>query len=115
MSLLFYGWDGYDEIISNQAKMGDLLRKKLTDNGWTIINKSELPVICFSDEGYASDKNFTNVIIERIYQKSQSWLSVYPVKNIKAFRVCISNYNTTEHELDELVSELNFERENYFG
>jgi aromatic-L-amino-acid/L-tryptophan decarboxylase len=115
MSLLFYGWDGYDEIISNQAKMGDFLRKKLTDNGWTIMNKSYLPVICFSDEGYASDKNFTNVILERIYQKSQSWLSVYPVKNIRAFRVCISNYNTTEHELDELVSELNFERENYFG
>lgn len=113
MSLLFYGWDGYDEVISNQANMGDLLRKKLIGNGWMIINNTGLPVVCFTDKKYASDTNFTKVVLERIYKKSKSWLSVYPVRNVNAFRACISNYNTTEDDLDELVSELNFERENY--
>lgn len=115
LSLLFYGWDGYDEVISNQAKMGDLLRKKLTENGWSIMNNSELPVVCFTDEEYSSDKKFTKVILTKIYQNSQSWLSVYPIRNINTFRACISNYNTSESDLDELVKELNNERECYSG
>ncbi|MDG1859111.1 MAG: aminotransferase class V-fold PLP-dependent enzyme, partial [Emcibacteraceae bacterium] len=113
LSLLFYGWDGYDEVISHQAEMGDLLREKLTDNGWSLLNNTKLPVLCFTDEKFAEDENFTAEILKNIYKNGQSWLSVYPIGNIKTFRVCISNYNTTELELDELVAELNHERENY--
>ena len=113
LSLLFYGWDGYDQVISNQSVMGDLLRQKLINNGWSIMNNSALPVVCFMDEKYSSDINFTKVILERVYQKSQSWISVYPIKNVNTFRACISNYNTTEDDLDKLVCELNLERKYY--
>lgn len=113
LSLLFYGWDGYDDITSHQANIGELLRKKLSQNGWTIMNNTALPVICFTDEKHGKDENFTKTILEKIYQSQKSWISIYPVKNINTFRACITNYNTTENDLDELVSELNNERKNY--
>jgi len=113
LSLLFYGWDGYDDIISHQAHIGELLRKKLRHNGWTIMNNTALPVICFTDEKHGNDENFTKTILEKIYQSQKSWISIYPVKNINTFRACITNYNTEENDLDELVSELNQERKNY--
>jgi len=40
-------------------------------------------------------------------------ISIYSVKNINTFRACITIYNTVENDLDELVNELNHEREDY--
>lgn len=113
LSLLFYGWDGYEEIISHQAEMAEILRKKLTQNNWTIMNKTTLPVVCFTDGKHGKDVNFTKTILDKIYQSRKSWLSIYPINNINTFRVCITNYNTSEKELDELIHELNTQRKNY--
>lgn len=113
LSLLFYGWKGYEETINHQADMADLLRHKLTNNGWIVLNKSQLPVVCFTDEKNKNNENFTTQILENIYENGKSWLSVYPINNINCFRACITNYNTSETELDELIEELNIERDKY--
>lgn len=113
LSLLFYGWNGYDKVITNQANIGDLLRKKLIENHWSVINNTKLPVVCFTDKNYSSNEEFTNKILKSIYQMGKTWLSIYPIENMNTFRVCISNYNTSERDLDELISELNKERENF--
>jgi len=76
LSLLFFGWDGYENVVGHQSNMGNLLRKKLIDSG-------------------------------------KSWISVYPINQIPAFRACITNYSTTEKELDEFVEEINEQREKY--
>lgn len=113
LSLLLYGWKGYEQIIDHQAEMGNQLRRKLTGNGWIIKNDSALPVVCFTDEQFETDFNFTQSILNKITENGKSWLSVYPIQGVPAFRACITNYNTTEVELDELVDELNEERELY--
>ena len=113
LSLLFYGWNGYDKVMTNQANMGDLLRKKLIENGWSVMNSTKLPVICFTDETHSSDATFTQSILKTIYQQGQIWLSIYPIQNTNTFRVCITNYNTRENDLDELIQELNQEREKF--
>lgn len=113
LSLLFYGWSGYEKVINHQAKMGRYLRTKLIENNWIIKNSTELPVICFTDQQFESDTNFTKSILANILARGNSWLSVYPIKNVSTFRACITNYNTTETEIDELIQELNKEREAY--
>ena len=113
MSLLFYGWEGYQKTIEHQAEMGALLKKKLKDHHWTIKNNTPFPVVCFIDEEFEQDVNFTKKILTAILEKGKSWLSVYPINGILTFRACITNYNTTALELDELIDELNQERENY--
>lgn len=113
LSLLFYGWEGYQNTIEHQAQMGILLKKKLTDNHWVIKNNTPLPVVCFTDEKFANDANFTKKILNSILKRGKSWLSVYPINGVLTFRACITNYNTTELELDELINELNKERKDY--
>lgn len=113
LSLAIYGWEGYGEVIGHQAAMGDLFRKKLTENRWVILNHTPLPVICFSAEPHLDDPAFANAISQNIVRSGKSWISVYPVHGNSAIRVCITNYNTGEAELDELVGELNEERNLY--
>lgn len=114
LSLLFYGWDGYQKTIDYQTKMGNLLRTKLIENGWSIKNKTELPVVCFTKNQFENDKNFTKKVLDKILDNGKSWLSIYPIKGIYTFRACIINYNTKEKEINELIEELNKEVLNYF-
>ena len=111
LSLLLYGWDGYEKVIDNQAETGRYLKSKLKDNGWSIMNNTPLPVACFTDEKYKSDKEFTKSILNKILESGKSWLSVYPINGIPTFRVCITNYNTDEEDINELIDELNQERD----
>ena len=93
--------------------MGNLLKKKLIDSGWIIKNETGLPVVCFTDNRFETDFSFTKKILNNLISSGRSWLSVYPVKEIQTFRACITNYNTTEEQINELVDELNEERKNY--
>jgi len=113
LSLLFYGWDGYEEVIDHQTRMGNLLREKLHESDWHITNKSPLPLICFTDEANKDNPEFTATILKKVLDSGLSWISVYPVSGFPSFRVCITNYNTSEKDLDELISELNTQRRHY--
>jgi len=115
LSLLFYGWEGYQNVIEHQTNMGVLLRKKLRGNHWTIKNNTPFPVICFTDKKFEKDAQFTKHILNIILERGKSWLSLYPINGISTLRVCITNYNTTRLELNELISELNEARKDYLN
>lgn len=115
LSLLFYGWQGYEQTINHQAKMGQYLKNQLIENGWKIKNNTDLPVVCFAKSEFETDSNFPKEILDKILAKGKSWLSVYPINGIPTFRACITNYSTTEKEIDELVDELNDEVTSYVG
>jgi len=113
LSLQIYGWQGYDQVIGHQTKMGEILKQKLVNNNWSIINNTPLPIICFTDKSAQNDNNFTNTISKNIIDSGKSWISVYPINDLMTIRACVTNYDTTEKEIDELVSELNTQRKNY--
>ena len=52
LTLATTGWSGYAEVLRHQSEMGDLLRERLTESGWSVLNRTKLPVVCFtpSDE-----------------------------------------------------------------
>ena len=56
LSLMVAGWDGYAEAIRHQTAMGDLLRSRLREEGWTIRNQTALPVVCFTRPGVADEE-----------------------------------------------------------
>jgi len=113
LSLLFYGWQGYEQTINHQAETGRYLKSQLLKNGWIIKNNTDLPVVCFTKNEFENDSNFTKAILNNILANGKSWLSVYPIQGISTFRACITNYNTTKKEIDELIDELNKEVKSY--
>lgn len=115
LALMIFGWKGYEEIIGHQTEIGKKLKEKLTISGWTVMNSSPFPVVCFTDEKRAGNPEFTKTFIKDILDSGKSWLSLYPVFGIPTFRACITNYNTSEEDIEELVKELNAGRERFGG
>lgn len=113
LSLLFYGWNGYEQTINHQTRMGKLLKRQLIQNGWDIKNDTDLPVVCFTKAEFAKDTNFTSAILSNILANGRSWLSAYHINGTPTLRACITNYSTTADDITELIDELNKEVDLY--
>ena len=50
MSLAELGGAGLSGQIEHQARMGDLLKEKLTAAGWIVVNDTALPLWCVMHE-----------------------------------------------------------------
>jgi glutamate/tyrosine decarboxylase-like PLP-dependent enzyme len=113
LSLLFFGWDGYEEVINHQTDMGEYLRTSLTKNGWTITNQSAFPVICFTHPEYANDSEFATYITSKVVKSGLAWVSTYPVHGTLMVRACITNYSTQKSNIDHLVQLVNDAKNEY--
>jgi len=110
LPLLVFGWKGYEQTILRQIALGKTLKEKLIQNNWTIYNATDLPVLCFSDRNFAEDPDFASAIASTVVDTGKAWVSTYPVGNKFTIRACITNYSTSEKELDNLVASLNCAR-----
>ncbi|MDC8002958.1 aminotransferase class V-fold PLP-dependent enzyme [Aureisphaera galaxeae] len=113
LPLLVFGWEGYEETILHQIRMGDYLREQLLANGWKIYNHSQLPIVCFTDERMEEDAAFSKFVYDRTLEKGNAWIINYPYGKYATLRACITNYNTTEKHIDDLIDWLNENREEY--
>ena len=104
---MVFGWDGYSEVIEHQVQMGNLLRKKLAEDGWSVLNSTPLPLVCFTDAKRKNDLVFAKTLCERIVKSGEAWVSVYPVNGINTIRACITNYNTSVKYISSLVDIVN--------
>lgn len=107
LSLMVAGWDGYAEALRHQARMGDLLRQKLTTASWKVVNNTPLPVVCFTEAGREPDANRFTRIVNRLVESGRAWISMTRLAGgMPVLRACITSYRTTEDDLDELVAAL---------
>lgn len=113
LSLLMYGWKGYEVVIEHQVKMGDTLRKLLHLKGWKVLNQTSLPVVCFSHPVFQQDPEFVPWIAQSVVDSGKAWISSYPVNGQPALRACITNYDTQEEDLQVLVKLLETKRSDY--
>ncbi len=101
MSLLFYGWAGFEKTLNHHMDMGKALKEKLKNHDWKILNHTPLPIVCFSKENYTDDD--IKKICTHVVQSKKAWISTYPINEKLSLRACITNYATNENELDQLV------------
>ena len=115
LSLLVFGWQGYEKTILHQIEMGNYLRKQLHNNGWKIYNHTQLPIICFTDEILQHESAFSKFVYDRTLEKGNAWIINYPYEEFATIRACITNYNTNEKHIDNLIVSLNEIREEYLA
>lgn len=111
LSLLFFGWKGYQEVIEYQSNIGDYLDQQLEANGWTIKNTTPLPISCFTDDKFRDNPEFIPYVHKAILDNQQSWISIYPINGMPTLRACITNYQSNEKHIDQLINQLNRARE----
>lgn len=109
LSLAVAGWDGYTAAIRHQAAMGDLLREKLETAEWRVVNKTRLPVVCFVDAKNPAGQTATHIeaLARAVLASGDAWISsIRTYGDLAALRACITNFRTTEHDLDALITTL---------
>lgn len=94
------------ERIERQAEMADLLRAGLEQDGWQIVNRTPLPVVCFRRPEIA-DPDAYDALVNILHERGRVWISAVALPFIgPALRACITSYETGSAELRLLRSEL---------
>jgi glutamate/tyrosine decarboxylase-like PLP-dependent enzyme len=108
LSLCTAGWDGYAEALRHQIRMGDVLREMLVAAGWTVVNKTPLPLVCFRDAGSGRAPRFLEAVLGRVLARGEAWISLADLPHHgPVLRACITNYRTGRDDLVRLVDALN--------
>jgi glutamate/tyrosine decarboxylase-like PLP-dependent enzyme len=102
LALARYGESGYAGMIEHQTKMGDVLRESLQKAGWRIVNRTPLPLVCFTREGLD-----TSAFLAELQSRQIAWMSEVRIGgDTPALRACITSFRTTEADIDWVVSEM---------
>jgi glutamate/tyrosine decarboxylase-like PLP-dependent enzyme len=105
LSLAAAGWNGYEQVLRHQTKMGQVLRRRLIEEGWAIVNDTPLPLVCFTNRERLRDASAHQELADRIVASGKVWISMIQLGENKtpALRACITNYRTEENHIETLV------------
>jgi glutamate/tyrosine decarboxylase-like PLP-dependent enzyme len=107
MSLAELGGAGLSEQIEHQARMGELLKEKLTLAGWIVVNDTALPLVCVTHEDIRAGKCSIEDLVKSVQARGRVWISdVVLGRREHVLRACITSFRTQEEELNVLISEL---------
>ena len=107
LTLAELGEQGLAEMIERQASLGEELRGRLQKAGWSLVNRTPLPVVCATHPRILEGRTTVRAVVERVQARGQAWVSeVLLAGRTPAVRACITNYRTTSDDLVFLVEEL---------
>jgi glutamate/tyrosine decarboxylase-like PLP-dependent enzyme len=102
VSLATNGEQGHTAMIEHQTRMGELLKCLLAESGWTIVNDTPLPLICFSREGLDLGEFLRTLRAQQI-----AWMSEARIGCKLVARACVTSYKTTEQDVRWVVGQMN--------
>ncbi|TDD32205.1 pyridoxal-dependent decarboxylase [Actinomadura sp. KC06] len=106
LSLAVAGRAGYAEQLDRDAALADDLRERLKSTGWTIVNDTPLPVICFADPADGTWEHH-DALARRVVGSGRAWISPVRLAGRAALRACVISHRTTPSDIDELVQAVN--------
>jgi glutamate/tyrosine decarboxylase-like PLP-dependent enzyme len=105
LTLSTIGWNGYAHILRRQSEMGDLLREQLTSRGWRVVNRTKLPVVCFTPSNEEWDMAMHQRASDAVVESRSAWISTIMLGGKKpALRACITNYRTGPEHIETLLT-----------
>ncbi len=106
LTLAVAGWDTYARTLRHQVDMGHLLRRSLGDAGWNVINKTELPLVCFVDPADGGEAHLKE-IARRVVSSGEAWISTARIGGrTPVLRACITNFRTQAEDIAALIAVL---------
>ncbi len=107
MALAELGAEGYGAMIDRQVAMGRRLRAALEAAGWTILNQTPLPVVCFTHRRLESGDLTPAEVATRVSAGQDGWISAVLLPGRRpALRACITSFRTDEADVARLVDGL---------
>jgi glutamate/tyrosine decarboxylase-like PLP-dependent enzyme len=103
LSLAAAGWSGYGDHVERCIKLTELVEAESVARGWSIANSSPLAVLCVKPGPGSGD---ARSIVARVVASGRAWVAVASFEGDDVIRICITNGETTEADVMELVDTL---------
>jgi glutamate/tyrosine decarboxylase-like PLP-dependent enzyme len=98
------GWRGLGEHVERSVEVAERLKKKLLHSGWLAINDSGLAVVDLLPPPNLAD---ARTLVRRVVSSGRAWVAVTNFEGRDVVRICVTNGETGEPDIDELVAVLN--------
>jgi hypothetical protein len=93
--------------------MGDLLRDRLRESAWRVVNDTPLPTVCFVDANDNENNSLQRLkaISDAVVDSGKAWISTTLMGgDTPVIRACVTNYATTDEDIGALVADLDAAR-----
>jgi glutamate/tyrosine decarboxylase-like PLP-dependent enzyme len=101
------GWRGYVTVLRHQLEMAELLRRRLEETDWQVVNETPLPLVCFVDTAGADPDAIVGAVnasrVARIFTAT-----LPPGRRV--IRTAITNFRTGPGDIDTLIEALDHAR-----
>ena len=103
LSMAVHGRAGHAGQVEADTRRGRRLADELRADGWTMVNQSPLPVVCFQgDMSSAAHQQ----VVDDVVQAGEAWISTVSLRGQTAIRACVISHRTSDDDLTRLVAAL---------
>ncbi|MFC5805207.1 pyridoxal phosphate-dependent decarboxylase family protein [Streptomyces formicae] len=111
LALAAVGRQGYAEQVERDTALGELLARRLTEEGWLRINDTPLPVVCVVDpdrDAAGPERSWAwhAAVADRVVRGGEAWLSPVRLAGRPAVRLCLTSHRTRSEDVEAVVSAL---------
>lgn len=101
------GLPGYAALFEQQTREGEWLRESLGERGWSVVNDTPLPVVCFTHPEVRAGRVSVKQLVQHVVAGGQAWLSetVFAGRE-PVLRACITSYRTDAGDIQHLIDAL---------
>jgi glutamate/tyrosine decarboxylase-like PLP-dependent enzyme len=100
VTLAATGWQGFADHVENAIGLTSLLKAEMTARGWRAANESGMAVLCLDPP---QDFPAAATIARAVVASNLAWVSVATFGGRDVVRVCITNGQTTRHDIVALA------------
>jgi glutamate/tyrosine decarboxylase-like PLP-dependent enzyme len=102
LSLAAAGWSGLGAHVERAVAVIGCIREKLLALGWTVANDSELAVL----DVLPPESRDVRALVRQVVSSGRAWVAPTTFEGRDVVRICATNGETSEADVDELVAAL---------
>jgi glutamate/tyrosine decarboxylase-like PLP-dependent enzyme len=97
------GWAGYARMVEKTIALAALIRDRLLEEGWTVVNASDLAVVCAAPPAGAPAPR---ELVGKLLASGEAWVSVATFEGQDVVRACVTNGMSTAGDIIRLLDAL---------
>ena len=104
LALAAAGWEGLGAHVERSVLVMERAKERLLHLGWTVANDSPLAVL---DAVPPRELGEVRALVRRVVESGRAWVAFTTFEGQEVVRICATNGQTTQADVDALVALLN--------